>query len=59
MTIFDVMCIDVQAVVSKSDEKPVLQLVGLVAGRYVFKLEVTDESGLKSSDSATVSVKPG
>jgi hypothetical protein len=42
-----------------SDHTAVLQLVGLVSGRYVFKLEVADDGGLKSSDTAAVVVKPG
>jgi hypothetical protein len=45
--------------VSNSDEKAVLQLVGLVAGLYTFKLEVADEAGLTSSDSVHITVKPG
>jgi len=37
----------------------VLQLTGLVAGRYVFHLEVTDEASHKSTSTASVLVKPG
>lgn len=48
-----------QLVVSNSDEKPVLQLINLVPGRYTFVLEVTDEAGLSSTDTASVTVKPG
>jgi len=48
-----------QVVVGDTDHKPVLQLTGLVAGRYVFVLEVTDEAGQKSSSTASLLVKPG
>jgi len=48
-----------QVVVGDTDHKPVLQLTGLVAGRYVFVLEVTDQSGQKSSSTASVLVKSG
>jgi len=48
-----------QSVVGDTDHKPVLQLTGLVAGHYVFVLEVTDEAGQKSSSTASVLVKPG
>ena len=48
-----------QSVVSETDEKPVLQLVNLVAGHYTFKLEVADEAGLTSTDTASINVKSG
>jgi len=48
-----------QNVVEDTDHRPVLQLTGLVAGRYVFVLEVTDEAGHKSSSTASVVVNPG
>ena len=44
---------------NKSDQEPVLQLVNLVPGRYVFTLTVTDEEGLSSNDTASVLVTNG
>jgi len=46
-------------VVGETDREPVLQLTGLVAGHYVFMLEVSDESGHKSTSTASILVKPG
>ncbi|KAK7091316.1 hypothetical protein V1264_009012 [Littorina saxatilis] len=46
-------------VVNRSDHQAVLQLVDLVAGRYVFTLTVTDEQGLSSKDTAALLVKNG
>jgi len=37
-------------VLPNTDRQPVLQLINLVAGRYVFNLEVEDAEGLVSSD---------
>jgi len=37
----------------------VLQLTGVVAGRYVFQLTVTDDVGHTSISTASVLVKPG
>lgn len=34
-------------------------LTNLIPGRYLFKLTVTDGSGLKNSDTASLIVKPG
>ena len=36
-----------------------LQLANVVAGRYIFKLDVFDAEGLTSSDTASVIIKPG
>lgn len=36
-----------------------LQLTDVVAGRYVFRLKVTDDQGLSSEDTVSVIVKPG
>nr|KAG5701483.1 hypothetical protein BaRGS_000879 [Batillaria attramentaria] len=46
-------------VVNSSDHRAVLQLVNLVAGRYVFTLTITDEQGLSSKDTASLLVKSG
>lgn len=35
------------------------QLTDVVAGRYVFRLKVTDDQGLSSEDTVSVIVKPG
>jgi len=48
-----------QTVVANTDHEAVLRLTGLVAGHYVFLLEVTDEAGHKSTSTASVLVKPG
>ena len=48
-----------QEVLNNSDHQAVLQLVNLVAGRYVFTLTVMDTEGLTSSDKASVVVKEG
>ena len=34
-------------------------LTGLVPGRYLFKLTVTDDAGASSSDTASIIIKPG
>ena len=47
-----------QDVLNNSDHQAVLQLTNLIAGRYFFTLEVEDEEGLKSSDTASVIVNP-
>jgi len=49
----------VQTVIGNSDHQPILQLTGLVAGHYVFQLEVADEAGHKSHSTASVLIKPG
>ncbi|KAL8578421.1 hypothetical protein ACOMHN_014920 [Nucella lapillus] len=46
-------------VVNHSDHQAVLQLVNLVAGRYIFMLTVTDQDGLPSHDTAYLVVKNG
>ncbi|XP_076437879.1 dyslexia-associated protein KIAA0319-like protein [Babylonia areolata] len=46
-------------VVNHSDHQAVLQLVNMVAGRYVFTLTVTDQDGLSSQDTASLLVKNG
>ena len=48
-----------QNVVGQTDHEPVLQLSGLVAGHYVFVLEVTDVVGHKSTSTASILVKHG
>ncbi|XP_062573171.1 dyslexia-associated protein KIAA0319-like protein isoform X1 [Saccostrea cucullata] len=44
-------------VLNGSEHKAVLQLVNLVAGKYIFKLTVFDAEGLSSSDTAHLLVK--
>ncbi|XP_050397494.1 dyslexia-associated protein KIAA0319 isoform X1 [Patella vulgata] len=44
-------------IINGSDSQAVLQLVNLVAGRYIFSLTVVDSEGLSNSDSASVIVK--
>ena len=44
--------------VNRSDHQAILQLANLVAGRYVFTLEVVDAEGLKDTDSASIVVRP-
>ncbi|XP_052763495.1 dyslexia-associated protein KIAA0319-like protein [Mya arenaria] len=44
-------------ILNNSDHQAVLQLVNLVAGRYVFTLNVVDGEGLSSSDKASLVVK--
>ena len=39
------------------EDQPVLHLSKLVEGRYVFKLTVTDDKGLKDSDTVAVNIK--
>ncbi|XP_075153947.1 dyslexia-associated protein KIAA0319-like protein [Haematobia irritans] len=45
-------------IVGNTDSSPVMILTNLVSGRYVFKLTVSDEQGLTSSDTASVFVHP-
>ncbi|XP_073820861.1 dyslexia-associated protein KIAA0319-like protein [Musca autumnalis] len=45
-------------IVGTTDSSPVMILTNLVSGRYVFKLTVSDEQGLTSSDTASVFVHP-
>ena len=40
----------------KGADKAVLQLTKLTEGRYVFKLTVTDDKGLKGSDTVSINV---
>ena len=51
--------VSLQDVLNHSDSQAVLQLVNLVAGRYIFTLTVVDGEGLTSSDQASVLVKEG
>lgn len=44
-------------VANNSNHQAVLQLVNLIAGRYIFSLQVFDAEGLSSSDSASIIVK--
>lgn len=44
-------------VLNSSDHQAVLQLVNLVAGKYIFTLTVVDAEGFSSSDQASVTVK--
>ncbi len=48
-----------QDVLNGTDSAAVLQLTNLVQGRYFFTLEVEDEEGLTSTDSASLVVNPG
>ena len=41
----------------KGADKAVLRLTKLTEGRYVFKLTVTDDKGLKGSDTVSINVK--
>ncbi|XP_075127010.1 dyslexia-associated protein KIAA0319 homolog isoform X2 [Leptodactylus fuscus] len=45
-------------VMDSSQNKPVLQLINLVEGRYLFHLKVTDAKGDSDVDTATVEVRP-
>ncbi|XP_064597455.1 dyslexia-associated protein KIAA0319-like protein [Liolophura sinensis] len=45
-------------VLNGSDHQAVLQITNVIAGRYVFVLEVTDTEGLTQTDTASVTVKP-
>lgn len=45
-------------VLNNSDSHAQLFLTALEPGRYIFKLTVTDEEGLQSSQQATLKVKP-
>ncbi|GIY55533.1 dyslexia-associated protein KIAA0319-like protein [Caerostris darwini] len=46
------------SVIEASDETAVLKLTGLVSGRYLFRLTVSDVQGASSSDTASLIVKP-
>ncbi|CAI9721075.1 dyslexia-associated KIAA0319 isoform X2 [Octopus vulgaris] len=46
-------------IANNSNSEAVLQLINLIAGRYIFTLHVFDSDGLSSSDSASIIVKPG
>lgn len=48
----------VGTIIGNTDHEPVLMVTDLVAGRYVFRLTVTDEQGLSSSDTVSVIVRP-
>uniref|UniRef100_A0A1B0CQZ9 Serine-type protease inhibitor n=1 Tax=Lutzomyia longipalpis TaxID=7200 RepID=A0A1B0CQZ9_LUTLO len=48
----------VGTVIGNTDHEPVLMVTDLVAGRYVFRLTVTDDQGLSSSDTVSVIVRP-
>ncbi|XP_015123990.1 dyslexia-associated protein KIAA0319 isoform X2 [Diachasma alloeum] len=45
-------------IIEGTDDSPVLMITGILPGRYVFKLKVTDDDGLFSEDTASVIVKP-
>ncbi|KAL4218544.1 hypothetical protein ACF0H5_023278 [Mactra antiquata] len=45
-------------ILNNSDHQAILQLVNLVAGKYIFTLKVTDSEGLSSTDKASILVKP-
>lgn len=45
-------------IVADTDKQPVMILTNLVNGRYVFKLTVSDDQGLTSSDTVSVNVHP-
>ncbi|XP_032664375.1 dyslexia-associated protein KIAA0319-like protein [Odontomachus brunneus] len=45
-------------IVQDTDKSPVLMLTDVIAGRYVFRLKVTDDQGLSSEDTVSVIVKP-
>ncbi|KFM79584.1 Dyslexia-associated protein-like protein, partial [Stegodyphus mimosarum] len=45
-------------VLENSDQTPVLKLSGLISGRYLFRLTVSDLQGASSSDTASLIVKP-
>uniref|UniRef100_A0A1L8D917 Putative serine-type protease inhibitor n=1 Tax=Nyssomyia neivai TaxID=330878 RepID=A0A1L8D917_9DIPT len=48
----------VGTVIGNTDHEPTLMITDLVAGRYVFRLTVTDDQGLYSSDTVSVIVRP-
>ncbi|XP_059616383.1 dyslexia-associated protein KIAA0319-like protein [Phlebotomus argentipes] len=48
----------VGTIIGNTDHEAVLMVTDLVAGRYVFRLTVTDEQGLSSSDTVSVIVRP-
>ncbi|XP_001352876.3 dyslexia-associated protein KIAA0319 [Drosophila pseudoobscura] len=45
-------------IVADTDKQPVMILTNLVHGRYVFKLTVSDDQGLTSTDTVSVNVHP-
>ncbi|XP_013097852.1 dyslexia-associated protein KIAA0319-like protein [Stomoxys calcitrans] len=45
-------------IVGNTDSSPIMILTNLVSGRYVFKLTVSDDQGLTSSDTASVFIHP-
>ncbi|XP_030385510.1 dyslexia-associated protein KIAA0319 [Scaptodrosophila lebanonensis] len=45
-------------IVGDTDKQPVMILTNLAHGRYVFKLTVSDEQGLTSSDTVSINVHP-
>uniref|UniRef100_A0A6B2EFS6 Putative serine-type protease inhibitor n=1 Tax=Phlebotomus kandelakii TaxID=1109342 RepID=A0A6B2EFS6_9DIPT len=48
----------VGTVIGNTDHEAVLMVTDLVAGRYVFRLTVTDDQGLSSSDTVSVIIRP-
>jgi len=44
---------------SDSDHEPILELINVVSGRYIFTLEVKDAEGQTSVDSTSLIVQPG
>ncbi|XP_072152328.1 dyslexia-associated protein KIAA0319-like protein isoform X2 [Bemisia tabaci] len=45
-------------IILNSDKSPIVMLTGLVVGRYVFRLKVTDDHGVSSEDTVSIIVKP-
>lgn len=48
-----------QEVLNHSDTTAVLQLINVVAGRYVFSLEVADAEGVSATDTASIIIREG
>lgn len=46
------------SIVGQTDHEPVLIITNIVAGRYIFKLTVTDGQGLSHSDTVSIIVHP-
>lgn len=44
-------------IIENSDHSPVLKLINVLPGRYLFRLTVTDKQGASSSDTASLIVK--